>query len=95
MQRPCATLSERQLYRAMAMQAENIIYARLTSDAHARSIGHLEGKTLRDNGARLEELVVQREILEASFPKLRGPAVEYYPSWRRGFEAGYLGKQKP
>lgn len=50
---------------------------------------------MRDNGARLEELVVQREILEASFPKLRGPAVEYYPSWRRGFEAGYLGKQKP
>jgi len=76
----------------------DVSYARprLNSDGEALEIGYREGCSIRENGGKPSDLNDQREInFEIPFPSLRGPANPHYGSWRRGFDAGYLGQLKP
>jgi hypothetical protein len=63
----------------------------------AINIGFDRGRTLRQNGAQEKDLVYQREILEKShgFELECSPRALFYKHWCRGFDAGYLGHDKP
>lgn len=70
-------------------------YPLLTSDAHALSVGYAEGREQRREAGNAEQLAAQREFMELSFPMRRGSGAPFYASWRRGFDAGYLGQPSP
>ncbi|HEY6983708.1 hypothetical protein [Reyranella sp.] len=77
------------------MRTEDIAYPFLTSDAQALALGFAEGKKLRRTGALAAQLIDKRQIIEVSLPMRRGPGRPFYAAWRRGFDAGYLGRRKP
>jgi len=68
----------------------------LTSVAQAIEVGFAEGVSIRENGGQVTDLEYQRTTLfEIPFSSLRGPKATFYESWRRAFDAGYLGHDKP
>jgi hypothetical protein len=73
----------------------------LTSDKQARDIGYSEGRQYRPevdlNGVPLKEAaaIVRETFFENPHRRYRGPAVQHYQAWRKGFDAGYLGEKFP
>jgi hypothetical protein len=57
--------------------------------------GYEDGAKDRRNGAKLENLVLTRELWEAPYRRERGPGAPFYEDWRRGYDAGFCGNGKP
>jgi hypothetical protein len=68
----------------------------LASDDEAISVGYAEGRELRAAALRVgisePDLAEQMELKERSWPDERGRRCSYNEAWRRGFEAGFLGR---
>jgi len=78
------------------MKLHSVVLPSLTSAEQALDVGYDEGCRLRRNGGKPEDLSAQRTITyEIPFPVERGVHCRHYASWRRGFDAGYLGQPKP
>ena len=71
----------------------------LTSAAQAVSVGYAEGKELRANTLRKGipefDLVTEMKLREQQWPDERGHRCLHNEAWRRGFEAGFLGRPVP
>jgi hypothetical protein len=67
----------------------------LTSNQEAIDVGFSEGSKARQGGAKPEDLISNLELYEEGFPLERGARNLFREWWRRGFEAGFLGKPKP
>jgi hypothetical protein len=71
----------------------------LNSDAEAAAVGHAEGKEFRANTMRKgilnPDLAEHIDVVERGYPDQRGHRCHYNTAWRRGFEAGFLGRPVP
>ena len=67
----------------------------LTSRQEAIDAGFKEGSGDKTNGGKPENIVVMRELHELGHKWQRGPGAPFYKEWRSGYDAGYLGLEKP
>jgi hypothetical protein len=57
--------------------------------------GFEEGNRDRRNGGKPDKITDSRELWELGFKWARGQGAPFYKNWRRGYDAGYLGHEKP
>jgi hypothetical protein len=68
----------------------------LTSDQQALDVGYDEGRALRANGGDPTQLDELREIhFERPYPDDRGLRNLFHAAWQFGFDAGFMGEDKP
>jgi hypothetical protein len=69
--------------------------ADLTDPQQALDVGYAEGSSLRANGAKPALLDQIRDVQYETPHRLQRRRSPHYETWRRGFDAGYLGQDKP
>jgi hypothetical protein len=67
----------------------------LRDPQHALDVGFAEGSPLREKGGKPELLNNMRDTYYETPHRHERSLSPYYPMWRRGFDAGYLGQPKP
>jgi hypothetical protein len=67
----------------------------LVDPQQARDVGYAEGSALRAKGAKPRLLDGSRDAYYETPHRRERRMSAYYPAWRLGFDAGYLGEPKP
>ncbi len=66
-----------------------------TNAQEAFAKGVEEGARDKQNGGLVDALDFNRELHEEGFKRQRGRDAPFYEDWRRGYNAGYLGLERP